>query len=322
MILITLALSLLSFVLTFVFLKHWIPLAKEKGICGLDVHKVKKQYVTEAGGTIFLLSIVICLLTYGLWSNGQKNSDYRFFAILSSVLIAGLLGLQDQLVGLKWRQKILLPFIISLPLIIAKVGSTTVDLPFLGIIDLGNIYTFFLLPLAVTGLVNMFNMYAGYNGLEAGLGAVNAFWFLIVSYLTGNQLTFFISAVLLTSLLAFLKYNWCPAKVFPGDIGTFTIGTLMVSMATVGNMEKFALGLFSPYIINFLLLVYWLKLTNRPFKKFASVDKEGYLKPPVPFATYWILPYYFKLKEKTTVKILISIQFLVGLMSFLLFVKI
>jgi UDP-N-acetylglucosamine--dolichyl-phosphate N-acetylglucosaminephosphotransferase len=319
--LITVALSLLSFLLTFIFIKRWIPLAKKKGILGIDVHKPNKPIVTEAGGTIFLLSITISLLLYGLWLTIGNTPDFRFFAILSSVLIGGILGLQDHLVEIRWRNKIFLPLIIAIPLMIARVGHTTIDIPFFGVMDLGNVYTFLLIPLVVTGLVNMVNMFAGYNGLEAGLGAINAFWFLIVSYMIGNQLTFLISAALLASLLAFLRFNWYPAKVFPGDVGTFTIGAVLISIAIVGNMEKFALGLFSLYLINFLLLVYWLKFTNKPFKKFADVDKNGYIKPPNPYTLYWMLPYYFKLKEKTTVKALLLLQFLVGLLSFLFFIK-
>ncbi|MEM2175122.1 MAG: glycosyl transferase family 4, partial [Candidatus Micrarchaeia archaeon] len=220
----------------------------------------------------FLLSITISLLLYGLWLTIVEILDSRFFAILSSILIAGILGLQDHLVGIRWRNKIILSSIIAIPLMIARVGHTVVDIPFFGVINLGDIYTFLLIPLAFIGLVNMTNMLAGYNGLEAGLGAINAFWFLVISYLTGNQLIFATSAVLLASLLAFLKFNKYPAKVFPGDVGTFTIGATLASIAIIGNMEKFALGLFSLYWINFLLFIYWLKFTNKPFKKFASVD--------------------------------------------------
>ncbi|MEM5829239.1 MAG: hypothetical protein QW040_00685 [Candidatus Aenigmatarchaeota archaeon] len=316
------ALFILSFSLTFIFLKYWIPLAKKKGIFGIDVHKPNKPKVTEAGGTVFLFSIIICLLIYGLWLTIQNTTtNLKFFSIFSSILIAGLLGLQDQLIEIRWRNKLILPLIIALPLMIARVGYTIVDIPFFGPIDLGNIYTFLIIPLGVVGLVNMVNMLAGYNGLEAGLGAINAFWFLIVSHLIGNELIFFTSLILLGSLLAFLKFNWYPAKVFPGDVGTFTIGTVLVSMAIIGNMEKFLLSLSSLYLINFFLFVYW-QIKHKPYKKFADVDKNGYIKPPNPYTIYWILPYYFRVKEKTIVKILLLVQFFIGFLSFIFFIKI
>jgi len=322
MISISIALSLLSFVLTYVFLSKWIILAKKKGIVGIDVHKIKKVKVSEAGGVVILLVFSLSLLFYGIFLVLQNSFDFKLLAVLSATLLGGILGLVDHVIGIKWKTKIFLPLMASLPLVIARVGHTTMELPFFGTIDFGLTYTFLFVPLAVSAVANMTNMFAGYNGLETGLGLVNTFWFLIVSFLINNQLTFVISLILFFSLLAFLKYNWHPAKVFPGDVGTFTLGTILASIAIIGNMEKFAISLFSLYIINFLMLVYWLKFTNRPFQKFANVDKDGYLKPPNPYSMYWILPYHFRLKEKTTVKILLLVQFLIGLISFLLFVKI
>ena len=322
MLTITIALSVLSFVLTYVFLTKWIPLAKKKGIFGIDVHKVKKVQVTEAGGVIVLLVFSASLLLYGLWLELQNVFDFKLLAILSATLLGGILGLLDHLIGIKWSTKIFLPLIAALPLMISRVGYTTMELPIIGAVDFGLIYTFLFVPLAVTAVINMTNMFAGYNGLESGLGLVNSFWFMVVSFLINNQLAFLISTTLFFSLLAFLKFNWYPAKVFPGDVGTFTIGAVLASIIIIGNMEKFAISLFSLFILNFILLVYWLKITKKPFQKFATVDKKGYLKPPNPFSTYWILPYYFKLKEDTTVKILLVIQFLIGLTSFLLFVKV
>jgi UDP-N-acetylglucosamine--dolichyl-phosphate N-acetylglucosaminephosphotransferase len=322
MISITIALAILSFILTYVFLSKWIPLAKKKGIVGIDVHKVKKVKVTDAGGIVVLLVFSLSLLLYGLWLVLQNYFDFKLLAILSATLLGGILGLLDHLIGIKWRMKIFLPLVAALPLMIARVGHTTMALPFFGTIDFGLLYTFLFVPLAVTAVTNMTNMFAGFNGLEAGLGLINSFWFLIISYLINNQLTFVISLILFFSLLAFLKFNWYPAKVFPGDVGHFTTGAILASIAIIGNMEKFAISLFSLYIINFLMFVYWLKFTNKPFKKFADVDKDGYLKPANPFSIYWILPYYFRLKENTTVKILLSVQFIVGLMSFLLFVRV
>ena len=54
-------LSVLSFISTYVFLKSWIKGAKEKGFVGIDVHKVNKPKVAEAGGVIVLLVFSLSL---------------------------------------------------------------------------------------------------------------------------------------------------------------------------------------------------------------------------------------------------------------------
>jgi UDP-N-acetylglucosamine--dolichyl-phosphate N-acetylglucosaminephosphotransferase len=321
MIAVDIALAVLSFVLTYVFLNKWIPLAKKKGIIGIDVHKVKKAKVTDAGGIVVLLVFSLSLLLYGLFQIFQNNFDFRLLAVLSASLLGGILGLLDRLIDMRWRMKVFLPLVAALPLMIARVGHTTMAIPFFGTMDFGLAYTFILVPLAVTAIGNMTNMFAGFNGLEAGLGLVNSFWFIVVSLIINNQLTLLISVILFFSLLAFLRFNWYPAKVLPGDVGHFTTGIILASILIIGNMEKFAISLYSLFIINFLMFMYWTKFTNIRFKKFADVDSNGYIKPHVPYSMYWLFPYYFKLKEETTVKILLLLQFLIGLFSCLLFVK-
>ncbi len=55
------------------------------------------------------------------------------------------------------------------------------------------------------------------------------------------------------ALLAFLRYNWYPAKVFIGDVGTLPIGCALAVAVVVGNMEKLGLILIIPYVFEFAL---------------------------------------------------------------------
>jgi len=57
----------------------------------------------------------------------------------------------------------------------------------------------------------------------------------------------------LTGTAAFLWYNKTPAKVFPGDTLTYCVGAMIAIVAILANIEKFALLLFIPYYIEFVL---------------------------------------------------------------------
>jgi UDP-N-acetylglucosamine--dolichyl-phosphate N-acetylglucosaminephosphotransferase len=78
------------------------------------------------------------------------------------------------------------------------------------------------------------------------------------------------------ALLAFLYFNWYPAKVFPGDTMTYSVGALVACVAILGDMEKIAILLFIPYVIDFIL----------PMRKrlrveaFAKVNDDGSLEQP------------------------------------------
>lgn len=84
-----------------------------------------------------------------------------------------LLGFIDDVIDLKWRHKIVLPTIASLPLLIAYNGATSVVVPklfrtFLGnIVDLGIFYYFYMGNIAIF-CTNAINIYAGINGIEVG----------------------------------------------------------------------------------------------------------------------------------------------------------
>ena len=55
------------------------------------------------------------------------------------------------------------------------------------------------------------------------------------------------------ALIGFYIYNKFPAKVFPGDILTYSVGALIAGMAILGNFEKIAVFVFIPYIIETIL---------------------------------------------------------------------
>ena len=82
--------------------------------------------------------------------------------------------------------------------------------------------------------------------------------------------------VMVFALLAFLIFNKYPARVFPGDTLTYSVGTLIAIIAILGNMEKFALVLFIPYFIELVLKARGLMQKE----SFARVMSEGTLTKP------------------------------------------
>ncbi|HLC47794.1 MAG TPA: hypothetical protein VJI13_01865, partial [Candidatus Norongarragalinales archaeon] len=67
-----------------------------------------------------------------------------------------------------------------------------------------------------------------------------------------------ISVSLFSACIAFLFYNRYPAKIFPGDVGTYTIGATIASAVIVGNLEFFGLVLFAPYFAEFAIKARYL----------------------------------------------------------------
>ena len=91
---------------------------------------------------------------------------------------------------------------------------------------------------------------------------------------TGSHWLTLILLCMIASLIAFLFYNRCPAKVFPGDVLTYSIGALIAATAVLGNLEKFALFIFIPNIMEV-----FLKVRGKLKKEsFALPQEDGSLK--------------------------------------------
>ncbi len=121
--------------------------------------------------------------------------------------------------------------------------------PFLGTIDIGLLYPLLIIPIGMIGASNAFNMLAGYNGLEAGMGVVILSTLGLIAYSNGNVVATVIAVTTVSALIALLYFNKYPAKVFPGDTLTYPVGAIVAIVAILGNMEKSAVILFSLYYI-------------------------------------------------------------------------
>ena len=76
--------------------------------------------------------------------------------------------------------------------------------------------------------VNLFNFMDGIDGLAGGSAAAMGFGLMLVSLRHGpSQLEAFRGAMIIAVAVGFLFWNWHPAKIFLGDIGSVPIGYLL-----------------------------------------------------------------------------------------------
>ncbi|MHA1167527.1 MAG: hypothetical protein ACTSP4_08910 [Candidatus Hodarchaeales archaeon] len=293
----------------------------EDTLITVDAHKPgdNKPKIAEPGGIAillsFLFSILVVLFIISLY--GSQEISITLLGGVLSVVIAGLIGLVDDILKIRWRYKIYLGFLPALPLMVLRVGTSTVNVPFFGTIDFGILFPLLIIPLSVNFAFNSFNMLAGFNGLETGMGVVSFLTVFIIATIVGNLEIMILTACVLGGCVAFLYFNWFPAKILIGDTGTLTLGTALIVAIFLGNMERLALGIFFLYFVNFVL--FFLYLLSGVREKLAEVDEEGYIKPPSPFTIYWLFPYFRKLKEVQNVVILITLQVIFCIVSVVFF---
>ncbi|MBU0530835.1 MAG: hypothetical protein KKC05_04130, partial [Nanoarchaeota archaeon] len=214
------------------------------------------------------------------------------------------------------RTKIILPVFAAIPLMIIQAGVHTMTLPFIGLVNFGIFYPIFLIPLGITVVSNSFNMLAGYNGMEVGTGFIACLFIGIIGIITGNQIVPIITLSMAGACLAFLKYNKYPSRVFPGDVGTFSIGAAFTGAVIIGNMEGIAAIIILPHIINGLMTVIEI-LRGKPIQKFSEL-KNGVLKPPETRklnSLYFFLERRFELTEKKLVYLICLLTIVFGMIA-------
>ncbi|HOF03180.1 MAG TPA: hypothetical protein PLT58_04390 [Atribacterota bacterium] len=268
----------ISFLSVFLLLPVVIPLFKKADIKGINQNKPGGESIAEMGGLITILGFgmgLITVIALKTFFNLFPSVDLVIIlAVLSVELFIIIIGMIDDLISMSQLGKAVVPALASLPLIALEAGQTVMTIPFIGKIDFGFTYTLFLLPFGMTGAVNAVNMLAGFNGLEAGMGLIMFTGLLVLAIIKSKIIAMVILVPMIGSLLATLWYNWYPAEVLIGDVGTLSIGAMLASVVIIGDFE--AAGLIM--IVHILLILSLKHSINFPVNIGGALTKmENYI---------------------------------------------
>lgn len=222
------------------------------GITGRDRHKPDRPEIPEMGGLAVFLAFnagVFTSLAVGGIPDAQET------LLLASLIVAAgacVTGVLDDLIELRRRFKAFIPFAFAIPLAL-YVPDSVVAIPLLGPTDFGIAYHALLVPLGVACASNGFNMLEGFNGLGAGLGIVLGGAISVLAILEGNLAGLVLLFPLIGALAGFLLFNFYPARIFPGDTLTLTVGAVLAAAAILSKVEFWAALLFVPHVVEFLL---------------------------------------------------------------------
>lgn len=266
---------IISLVTSAILIKPVMRFFYKVGLVSLDLHKENKPKLPASGGSIVILGVLSGLLVYiGLQTFIYRNysSSLHLLAAISSILIVTFSGLLDDLnvksrpiitgdgknikVGIPRLLKFLLVLPAAVPLMVINIGETTMAVPFIGDINFGILYPILIIPIGVVGASNMVNMLGGFNGMEAGMGLVYTLGLGLYALTHGNESAAVIFLSTAVALLPFLKYNWYPAKLLPGDSLTYLLGVIVAVGVVIGNMEKIGIIVMIPFILQGILKFY------------------------------------------------------------------
>lgn len=225
------------------------------------------------GGIMFVFGTILCLL-----GSIPFMADFSIFYVLVLGLCFGLVGFLDDFCKLKFKrnlgltaiQKALLQMAVSaiyLYLLYCK-GILTCDvyIPFANVTFYLHpiVYVFFAMFVMV-GCVNAVNLTDGVDGLCASVTVPVMVFFTAVAISMSKLDLALLPACLVGALIAYLFYNWHPAKVFMGDTGSLFLGGVVCALAFALDMPLILILVGLVYILETLsviLQVGYFKLTH------------------------------------------------------------
>jgi UDP-N-acetylglucosamine--dolichyl-phosphate N-acetylglucosaminephosphotransferase len=199
---------------------------------GIDMSKTTSEKVPESLGVVTGCTFLITMFLFIPVPFGSSFFDEASFphdefveliAALLSICCMLLLGFADDVLDLRWRHKLLLPTIASLPLLMVyyvNFNSTVIIVPkplreiFGFSVKVGILYYIYMGMLAVF-CTNAINILAGINGLEVGQSVIIALSIMVFNMieLSGNlwkahQFSLYFMFPYIGTTLALLKHNW------------------------------------------------------------------------------------------------------------------
>ncbi len=244
----------LAFALTALFTPAMIRIAH---LCSLvdapDGHrKLQQRAVPLGGGVAIQAAVFLSLLVMWVFHSGVHqalNSHFRFtWGLLAAVAAVGLVGLADDLLEIRGRQKLIgqilsIAFIVFGGLVIRKITILNWEY------ELGA----FAIPFTIVwlvGAINALNLIDGLDGLAGSVSLIMATTLGILAASTGRVQEAVVAWALAGAVGGFLIYNWNPARIFLGDAGSMTIGLILGVLAIrVSMKEATTVGLAVPVVL-------------------------------------------------------------------------
>ncbi len=219
-----------SFLLSFLLTLYGTPLAQKVAfryqILDQPDGKLKKhsQPVPYLGGVIIYFAFISPISL-------MFDFNQHMLGILFSSSILLLVGLFDDLKALTPGIKFLFQMVATYILLKSGIIIDLIFFPHWLDIALSFLW--------ILTVINAFNIIDIMDGLAASVGVISALTIFVVSLYTNDFLISILAISLAAALLAFLKFNWEPARIYLGDAGSMILGLIIGSLTMMVQYTRF-----------------------------------------------------------------------------------
>ncbi|HPW65890.1 MAG TPA: MraY family glycosyltransferase [Salinivirgaceae bacterium] len=221
-----------AFIITHIVIPIIINISVNKNLVAQPNERTSHtSLVPNLGGMGIFIGFI---LSFTLFSNFESFPSLQYF--LFAMILIFFLGIKDDITALSASTKFL-GLLVAVGILVV-LGDVRISSFYgiLGIYDIGYWPSVLLTILVFMTIINAVNLIDGIDGLCAILTIISSvafsFWFILEGSEVGIQLAI-LSAAIIGSLLAFLRFNVSPAKIFMGDTGSLMLGYILAFMAVM-----------------------------------------------------------------------------------------
>ena len=211
--------------------------------------KIHHGAISRLGGVAIWLSVMLTFVFLVFLSYYPKGQG------LSAIIVGGslmfLMGLIDDVYGLNAKFKLFIQIAIATIVILLGVRIEIFYNPFGTDISLG-LMSYPITLLWIVGITNAINFIDGIDGLAGSIVSISALAIGIISLVLAPAvpITALIAFILMGAMLAFLTYNYNPAKIFMGDSGALYAGFMLATLSITGIVKpSTGISMYLPILI-------------------------------------------------------------------------
>lgn len=216
-----------AFLVTIISIPSIIKVAEIKGL--IDEPGGRKAHASSVPTLGGIAIFAGCLLGFTFFADFATFPRLNY--LMAALIIIFFVGIKDDIVNLVALKKFVAQVLSATILVMLVNVRITNMYGIFGIHELPYVISVILSIFTVVTIINAFNVIDGLDGLAGGVGFLSSLtfgtWFIFMDEVTYAILSFSMAG----SLLAFLRYNISPARIFMGDTGSMLAGFILAALA-------------------------------------------------------------------------------------------
>lgn len=223
------------FALVIAGLSALITFLLSRYIGALDIPNERSSHtkVTPRGGGVAIVSafLVGILIIHFIGHTVPIHTSY-FLGFLFSSFVIATLSFYDDFHTVSFKVKLggqIIAIIVGLS---TGIVIDMVHLPIFGEVNFG-VWAYPLTFIWILGLTNAYNFIDGLDGFAASTAVIASLFLAYITFQQGSHFIYLASLALAAASLGFLVFNWSPAKIFMGDVGSTFLGLVFAVMAVI-----------------------------------------------------------------------------------------